>query len=275
MDETQIPLPPAWLEAAHQWAPYVVAALVLTTALVHLLLPIARAVERWAVTTPAAWDDGPARRLVEVLEWLAGLSQILLALVPRLAVGRPGASAKDAGPKPPAGGRPPPLPVLLALLVAVTSSVASGCGAGALGAQADLIAFGGLAAAEADEVLVGARARELDAVLERARAECSPGGCEEDRAEHHRAELARAEARWAPVLACRAPVVEALRSWLDGLETAHQAATSEVGLALLLRLGARFVAAYGALVACVEAAAPDVDLPGLPPALAGLAGGAR
>lgn len=275
MDETQIPLPPAWLEAAHQWAPYVVAALVLTTALVHLLLPIARAVERWALTTPATWDDGPARRAVEILEWLAGLLRLLLTYVPRIALGglRGSAPPKDAGPKPP-GGRPPPLPVLLALVMAA-SSVASGCGAGALGAQADLIAFGGLAAAEADEVLVGARARELDAVLERARAECSPGGCEEDRAEHHRAELARAEARWAPVLACRAPVVEALRGWLDGLETAHQAATSEVGLALLLRLGARFVAAYGALVACVEAAAPDVDLPGLPPALAGLAGGAR
>lgn len=273
MDDPMNMLPPAWLPHVQAWAPRLLAALLLTTALVHLLLPIARAVERWALTTPATWDDGPARRAVEVLEWAAGLSQLLLALVPRLAVGRPGAPAKDAGPKP--GGRPPPLPVLLALLVAVTSSVASGCGAGALGAQADLIAFGGLAAAEADEVLVGARARELDGVLERARAECSPGGCEEDRAEHHRAELARAEARWAPVLACRAPVVEALRSWLDGLETAHQAATSEVGLALLLRLGARFVAAYSALVACVEAAAPDVDLPGLPPALAGLAGGAR
>lgn len=174
--------------------------------------------------------------------------------------------------------RPPPdagaLGVPLAIVAAACSVLTSGCSARAYGAQADLVALGGIAAAGADEVLVEARARELDAVLEQAREECSPAGCDEERAEHHRAELAAAEARWAPVLACRAPVVEALRSWADGISTALQVATDDVGIALLLRLGGRFVAAYSALVACVEAVAPDVDLPGLPPALSALVGGA-
>lgn len=109
-------------------------------------------------------------------------------------------------------------------------------------------------------------------MLERARADCGADGCDEARSAHHRAELAAAESRWAPVLACRAPVVEALRAWADGIETASQAATEGVGLALLVQLGARFLSTWTALVACVEAAAPDVDLPSLPAALAALAG---
>jgi len=48
MTETDIPLPPEWLDLVHAWAPYALAALLCTTALVHALLPIARAVERWA-----------------------------------------------------------------------------------------------------------------------------------------------------------------------------------------------------------------------------------
>ena len=82
-----LPIPPDWLEAVHAWAPSVLAALVLTTALVHLALPVARAIERWAITTPVAWDDGPARRLVEALEWLASALSAVLAWLPRLAVG--------------------------------------------------------------------------------------------------------------------------------------------------------------------------------------------
>lgn len=141
MDDPMNMLPPAWLPHVQAWAPRLLAALLLTTALVHLLLPIARAVERWALTTPATWDDGPARRAVEVLEWAAGLSQLLLALVPRLAVGRPG--PKDASPKPP-GGRPPPLPVLLALpLVLLAVGCSSGTATPALTTVRDATCTGG------------------------------------------------------------------------------------------------------------------------------------
>jgi len=87
--ETDLPLPAEWLAALHAWAPYALAALLLTTALVHALLPVARAVELWAQTTPARWDDGPAHRLVEALEWAASASALVLSLVPRITVGRP------------------------------------------------------------------------------------------------------------------------------------------------------------------------------------------
>jgi hypothetical protein len=149
----------------------------------------------------------------------------------------------------------------LALLGALTV----GCGASALGAQADLVAIAGAAAADADAALVAARARELDAIVDEARTECGAAGCSEARAEEVRTRFAAAETRWAPALACRAPVVEALRAWAAGLETASAAGTPELGVALLLRLGARFVAEFRALERCVETAAPDVDLPGLPP----------
>ncbi len=270
MDETQIPLPPAWLEAAHQWAPYVVAALALITLISHTLLPIAERFEAWAKTTPATWDDAAARRAVEILGWLVGASAFVWSLLPRLAVGRPG--PKDAGPKPPAGGRPPPLPVLLVLLVAVTSS-ASGCGAGALGVQADLVAAGGILWTEADTALVQVRAHELDAVLERARGECGSDGCSEERAAHYRAELAAAEARWAPAMECRDTVPAALRSWIDGIDAARVAQSSGISLELLARLGGRFALDYVAFVACVNARAPeDPHLPPLPAELEALAG---
>lgn len=174
--------------------------------------------------------------------------------------------------------RPPPssgaLGLALVVLAASLSVATSGCGASALGAQADLVAVGGIATAQADDVLVNARARDLDAIVDAARVECAPDGCDEGRSAQYRAELAATEERWAPVLACRAPVVEALRAWADGIETAHRAATDQIALDLLLALGARFVSAYGALASCLETAAPEVDLPALPSVLAGL-GGAR
>jgi hypothetical protein len=198
-----------------------------------------------------------------------GLADALLVERRRRTPGVP-ALPDDVDPPPVRGGGGSTL-VVLGVLVAC---LASGCGASALGVQADLIATGGIVAAGADEVLVDARARELDQVLVDARAECGFDGCDGERSLYWRARLTALEDRWAPVLACRSPVVEALRAWADGLETAIAAETDDVGVELLLRLGRRFISAWGALERCVETAAPDLDLPGLPAPLAALAGGA-
>jgi len=88
-------LPPEWLAALHAWAPYALAALLLTTAFVHALLPVARAVERWAQSTPARWDDAPTHRLVAALEWLAAASALVLSLVPRITIGRIGPAPRS------------------------------------------------------------------------------------------------------------------------------------------------------------------------------------
>ena len=92
MDPTDIDamlpmLPPEWLAELHRWAPTVLAALLVTTALVHASLPLARALHRWAGTTPARWDDTASARLLAVLEWLAAATGAVLAWVPRLAIG--------------------------------------------------------------------------------------------------------------------------------------------------------------------------------------------
>lgn len=167
---------------------------------------------------------------------------------------------------------PPPLPMLWIVAIASVVIAIPGCGAGMIGAQADLIALGGIASAGADEMIVDARAHELDAIVAEARATCGDDGCTEEQATTLRERLDAGERRWSPVLACRAPVVEALSAWLDGLETAHVAATADIGIALLVRLGLRFITAYSALARCVEAAAPDVDLPQLPPELVAIGG---
>lgn len=90
MDPIPLDLIPApWLAAAHQWAPYMLAALVLTTALSRALLPVARRVEVWARETPATWDDGLAGKAVIAIEWIAAASAGVLAWVPRLAMRPP------------------------------------------------------------------------------------------------------------------------------------------------------------------------------------------
>jgi len=143
-------------------------------------------------------------------------------------------------------------------------AVLTGCGASAIGAQADTIAVAGAIVAEADEIVVTVRARDLDEITRAAQAECVPGGCDETRSEHYRDTLAERERTWAPVLAARDLVVEALRAWLDGLSVAQIASSESIGLGLLLRLAARVASAYGTLVDVLATIAPDVHLPGLP-----------
>lgn len=161
---------------------------------------------------------------------------------------------------------------IVVAIAATTALLTCGCGAGALAAQADLLALGGIAAARADAVIIDARGRDLDGVLEEARAECGEGGCTDERAEAYRAELARREAAWSPALACRAPIVEALRTWGDGIETANAARTESIGLALVAELLGAFLRTWSALASCLEAAPASIDLPTLDPSL--LLGGA-
>lgn len=123
-----LPLPPEWLAAAHDWAPSVLAALILTTALARLALPVARRVELWAVTTPATWDDGPARSLVSALEWLVAATSAVLAWLPRLTMGPAPASPRSA-PRPPAPP-PPGTGAALLLLALALSPLLHGCGGG-------------------------------------------------------------------------------------------------------------------------------------------------
>lgn len=146
--------------------------------------------------------------------------------------------------------------------------LAAGCGASAIGAQADMIAVTGAIVHEADEVIVTVRARKLEAVVERAVAECQ-AGCDEARRERDRLEMQAIEERWAPVRAAHALVVDALHAWVEGLEVARAAHTESVGIALLLRLAARVAALYGDLVDLLAEVAPDVHLPGLPGELGG------
>lgn len=161
-----------------------------------------------------------------------------------------------------------PTRFVASMLLALLFLFLSACGASALSTQADLVAVGGLLAADADVVLVDARQRELDDVLERTRAECR-SGCDDARKVELRAEVASIRDRWSPVLECRAPVVEALRLWADGVEVA--AAAGDIGLELLARRALRFLTAWETLDACLGAAAPSVDLPDLPPLLRALA----
>src|SRR5690606_8747919 len=90
-------LPPEWLAFIAEWAPYVLGALVLTTAAAHLLLPLARKLEAWAVVTAATWDDGPSRALVVALEWVVTTSRTLMEWLPIVA--RAGA-AREPAPRP-------------------------------------------------------------------------------------------------------------------------------------------------------------------------------
>lgn len=123
-------LPPTWLAAIEAYAPHVLAWLLAITVLVHLLVPIARAAERWAGASSVTWDDGPARRAVEIVEWLASALRAILTVIPRLAIGRTESKLPARQPT----MRPPPsdaaLAIGLLILAAALSVATTACSAG-------------------------------------------------------------------------------------------------------------------------------------------------
>lgn len=176
MDLTTL-IPQPWLDAAAAWAPYVLAVLILTTALVHALLPLARAVEDWANTTAVTWDDSAARRAVEILEWLAGFTALLLPLVPRLAMGglAPKGGTKTSAPKrPPSSGA---LALVLVVMACSSSMLTSGCGASALQVHVEVAA--GFEDSSREAALI-VRTFRTDAMRAAARAVHDAGGSEQE-----------------------------------------------------------------------------------------------
>lgn len=236
--------------------------------------PTAAAVITLVVAIACIFLFGPSLgiddRVIDGLIWAIGLLGVPLVGAMRSFLGRDsdGDGKPDWMDKTPTGPRDTLVALLVAGAVVGGAGTLQGCGAGALGVQADMVAVGGILAAEADAALVRARAADLEEVVTDARAECGSGDCDEERRDHWRGELAARERRWAPAMACREQVPEVLRGWGEALDTARVAQTSSVGLELLARHGGRFVLVYDAFRGCVETAAPErVDLPDPPPEL--------
>ncbi len=102
-------------------APYLLALLLAASVLAHALHEAARAFERFATTTAATWDDGLARRLVQVASVLVAGADWLVALLRKL---MPLAPHRDDK-----GGPGPGVVLVLLALVAATSTVACGSSA--------------------------------------------------------------------------------------------------------------------------------------------------
>lgn len=135
----------------------------------------------------------------------------------------------------------------------------AGCGPGARGTQADVIAGAAVVWTKADAAIVEIRARHLDAIVEEAESECGSGGCSEERAAFYRDALAAEERRWAPLMECRAPVPSALSRWLDVVEVEDASLGDVVGV------GARFIGTWGTFTECVNANTPEGEELLIPP----------
>jgi hypothetical protein len=269
-------LPPAWLAASHEWAPAVLAALALTTATAHALLPLARRLELWAIGTSAAWDDGPARALVVGLEWLATASGWLLAWLPRLTAGPPAERRSEPAPRPrdsrPVDRRPPdsPGPGLALLLVALAghATLASGCDGTAVRTHARAATVAIAATQALGATVDAARAGALD----RVEAEHTARGPARDAA------LDAEHARWLPAGSALDATREALLAWTRAIELAHLGAESDAELlSALLPIASRVVLLYSRVVDVLRGLGVE-DAPQLPAAVQAVArtvGGGR
>lgn len=102
------------IQTAEAAAPWILGVLIATTALAHALVAAARAFHRYALTTPATWDDEVGERAVRFSEAAASVLEGLAAILPRIGVGRvPTVPPQDPPPR-----RPPTPDALVALLVA-------------------------------------------------------------------------------------------------------------------------------------------------------------
>lgn len=270
MNDLTALLPPPWLAWIEHWTPYVLLALLLTTALAHALLPLGRWLRDRALATTATWDDRVALALVDGCLWVIAVSSTILAWLPRLAIGRTAtttatveARLRDRRRPPTLRGGPPSPPssgalaIALIILAAVCSTITSGCGVGALDAHtrtlAVLVDTHGIAGGVAD----AAYQRELDAA---------------ETVE----EVDAVEAEWSPVASGLDAVREGILGYASSLaagilDAAGEAWVLPAGAAL-----ARVVLAYDDAADAMRAkglAAPS--LPDVVTGLAELVGGAR
>lgn len=131
------------IKTAEDAAPWILAILAATTVLAHALARAARAFQRYALTTPATWDDVAARRAVRWADRLSAALAWVSAFLPRAGFGRPSTVLEDASRRAELGStrrtsrrdavRPPPGPgsaaVLILAIVVTASPALAACGA--------------------------------------------------------------------------------------------------------------------------------------------------
>lgn len=244
------------------WLGTILAVLLLLGHLLDLALPSLR---RAALRTETKADD-------DAVDWLSRVVAFVMlfgALFPRLRLGR---TDEEPTRRPPrrrtqdgSGG------AALALLAAalVTGSLyCTGCSPSALALQADGIAVAGRVLAQADVVVVHARARDLDRLVEAARVECGASGCAEPRATELVTAYDARVSTWAPVRECAAPVRQGLSAWLDAVELASLAANQDLSWQHATAEAARVVLLYDGFRLCVGSVATalgeTLDIPALP-----------
>lgn len=253
----------SWIDAAHEAAPYVLAVLIATTVMVRALLPMARALERWATMTPAAWDDAGARSAVAILEWLAAATASVLVLLPRVTIGEPDTTDAQRSRRRSSKNRGPGAPGLALLFaVAACSGTASGCGASAYGTHARGATVAAASLSTVGSVVDAAR----DEALDRVEVEHPTRGPERNAA------LEAEAARWEPVGAALDAARAAVLAWVGAIELAQIAGDSGDSIPALLRLAARVALLYDRLVAVVQTVG-ITDVPPLPDVLRAIAQG--
>lgn len=249
--------PTTWLDTVSDWAPYVLGALAITTTLVHGLRPIARAVQRWTITTAATWDDGPARWCADRLDWLAGALDAVLGALPHVTVA-PGSASKSAG----KGGS---AALVMLLAVTVSGSLASGCGASTYQVQARAAHLTALATDATGQVIDAARDHALDEVE----------AAHPEHGAERTAALEAEAARWRPAGQALDAIRSALLTWVTSLEAAR--VLGEDGAAVLwpraLAIAAQVADLYGR-VAALARELGATGVPELPAALSALLAGA-
>lgn len=121
-------------QTAEAAAPYALAILVALTVLSHALQAGARALQRWATTTPAQWDDAAAARLVRWADGLAAALEWIAALLPRVdwrALAKVLEALRRNGPRGPGGPSAGAGAVVVILALVVASSAICACGSSA------------------------------------------------------------------------------------------------------------------------------------------------
>lgn len=253
-------IPDSWRPVIAEWSVYIVAALAITTALVHVLRPIARAVQRWSLTTAATWDDGPARWCADRLDWLAGALDVVLGYLPHATIAPTPKRKSGSG----SGGSMGPL-VLLMLLALGSAPLASGCGASTYQVQARAAHLTALATDATGDVIDAARDHALDDVE----------AAHPEHGAERTAALEAEAARWRPAGQALDAIREALLTWVMSLEAARS--LGDDGAAVIwprvLAIAAQVAALYGR-VAALARELGATGVPELPAALSTLLAGA-